>query len=322
MIRQRQLHCVDHHVSVRRAVAAEHAVDEELRARRDAHDLTCAVPVRGRNPGDVSAVTGVRRTCPEHFLPIGEVRITREWVAVRMRNRLERGARRRRVVLVADEVEAAADLAGRPEAAAELRQRVVEAAIHDRDRHAGAVQPELVVRDVRAGQPDRVLQLDVSAAAALGLKVGQRDGVHRIDGLDARDRPQRGHLRRRHRDRYAVPERVVRIALRDFHAVGGCVRLERIVFRLELRRARTLDRRRARKLHEPARRRLVGCAANSPRGTCPVSRECGCNREAGDTQQRQHKPQTRVQHFSLPSFRGVRDHRDPSRTVAWFVISN
>src|SRR5436190_21993712 len=112
----------------------------------------------------------------------------------------------RDVVVVADEIETAANLARRAEAAAELRECIVDTAVHDRDRHAGAGQAELVVRDVRAGQPDRVLQIDVRAAAALGLEVRQGDGVHRIYRLHARNRSERGDLRRRYRDGEAVPE--------------------------------------------------------------------------------------------------------------------
>ena len=205
VIRQRELHCVNHHVGVRRAVAAEHAVGEQLRARRHAHDLARAMAVSGSDARDVRAVAAIGCAEAEHLLAIGEVRVARQRIAVGMRDRLE--ARTPSVVVVvADEVVAAANLARRPEAAAKLRQRVVEAAVHDRDRHAGAVETELVVCDVRAGHPERVLQLDVRASPALGREVRERDGVDRIDGLDAGNRSQRGDLRRRHGDREAIPK--------------------------------------------------------------------------------------------------------------------
>ena len=134
-------------------------------------------------------MAGVGRARAEHLGVVGGVRITRKRVPVRMRHRLE-GRAIRVVVRIADEVGAAANLAVRPEAAAELGQRVVEPAVHDRDRDAGAVETELGLGLIGAGEPDGVLHVD-SGATRLGAPVRQRDGVDGVDRLDARNRLER-----------------------------------------------------------------------------------------------------------------------------------
>ena len=94
MVGQRQLHRVDHHVRVGRSVAAEHAVGQEPRLRRDADDLAVTVTVGGSDPRDVSSVTGVGRAGAEHLGAVGHVRVAGQRVAVRLRNRLKRRAAR------------------------------------------------------------------------------------------------------------------------------------------------------------------------------------------------------------------------------------
>src|SRR5205823_12008034 len=141
-----------------------------------------AAAVRRRDARHVRAVRRVRCPLTGRLLRVRDVRIARRGFVVLMGHRLERRARRARVVAVADEIEAAADLAARADrgAAAELRQRVVDTAVHDRDRDAGAVEPELVLRDVRARLLHGVREIDLLAAA--GTRVGKR---HRWTGYTA-----------------------------------------------------------------------------------------------------------------------------------------
>ena len=194
MIGERQLHRVHHHVAVRASVAPKDPVSEKLSARSDTHDLTVArvtPAVCCGDAGDVGAVGGIGGAGAEDFGPVGDVGIAGKRIAIRMRDRVE-SRTRGRVVGVADEIEPAAHLAARSEAAAELWQRVVETAVHDRDRHARAVEPELCLGDVSACEPDRILQIDVVAGSALGWRKRQR--LDRIDSFHAGDRAESGDL--------------------------------------------------------------------------------------------------------------------------------
>ena len=193
MVLERQLHRVDHHVRIGGPVAPEDAIGEQARTGCDAHDLAgMSTAVCGRDAGDVRAVTCVGRPGAEHLGAVGVVGITRKRIRVRLGHRLE-GWALRVVVRVADEIEAAADLAARPKTAAELGQRVVEPAVHDRDRDAGAVETELGLGLIGAGEADGVLHVD-SGATRLGAPVRQRDGVDGVDRLDARNRLERRNL--------------------------------------------------------------------------------------------------------------------------------
>ncbi len=252
---------MDDHVRVRRAVAAEHAIREQPRAGGNADDLAgMTAAVGGRDARDVRAVSSIGRAGPEYLVVVGIVGIARNGIAVRVRNGLKGVAGGSRVVAVAHEVEAAADLARRPEAATELGERVVQAAVHDRDRHARAVDAELVLRDVGSGQSDRAAQVDLRAPA-FRAPVGQGHGVDRIDTLDAGDRPEGGDLRRGDGHGDAVPERVVRVPFGEPDPVRGRGCLECVSLGFELRLAPSLDRGRAGKLHEPAGGSLVRGAA-------------------------------------------------------------
>ena len=176
MIGQGRFHRVDHHVAVRAAVAAENLVGEQLGARSDTDNLAVrrvSTPVGGCDARDVCAVCGIGGAGAENFRAVGIVRIAGKRVRVRVGNGLEGRAGLGRVVRVTDEVESTAHLAARTETAAELGQCVVETAVHDRDRHAGTVETELVLRDIRAGEADRVLQIDVGAVPVLRDEMGQ-----------------------------------------------------------------------------------------------------------------------------------------------------
>ncbi len=245
MIGEGQLHCVHHDVAVRAAVAPEDPVGEKLSARSDAHDLTVVRVTPAVCCGDaryVRAVGGVGGAGAKDFRPVGDVGIAGKRIGIRMRYRVE-SRTRGRVVGVADQVESAAHLAARTEATAELWQRVVETAVHDRDRHARAVEPELCLGDVSACEPDRILQIDVVVGGVLGWRKRQR--LDRIDRFDAGDRAESSDLRRCHRHRETVPERVVRVALGQLDADCSRIGLERVAFGLERRFARPLHRRRA-----------------------------------------------------------------------------
>ena len=138
MIRERELHGMHHDVAVRAAVAPEDLVGQQLCARSNADDLAVGcvpAPIGGSDPRDVRAVCGIGSAGAEDLGAVRVIGVAGKRIAVRLRNRMEGGARGR-VVGVADEVEPAAHLAPGPEAAAELGQRVVETAVHDRDRHA------------------------------------------------------------------------------------------------------------------------------------------------------------------------------------------
>src|SRR4029077_19429929 len=112
----------------------------------------------------------VRGSRAEDLGAVGGVGITRKRITIGMRRRIECRAWRG-VVGIAHEVEAAAHLAAGAEAAAELGQRVVEAAVDDRDRLARAVEAELVLGDVRAREAKSVLQINVRGSAVLRAEI-------------------------------------------------------------------------------------------------------------------------------------------------------
>jgi len=64
---------------------------------------------------------------------------------------------------------------------------------------AGTVEPELCLRDVSAGEPNRVLQIDVVVPGPFGRR--KRKRLDRIDRLHAGDRAEGGDLRRCNRNR-------------------------------------------------------------------------------------------------------------------------
>src|SRR6185295_1777522 len=126
----------------------------------DARDVRSGRCVRGSGAEDLGAVCGVG--------------VTRKGIAIGMRRRIESRSWSG-VVGIAHEVEAAAHLATGAEATAKLGQRVVEAAVDDCDRLARAVEAELVLGDVRAGEAKRVLQIDVRGSAVFRAEIREGD---------------------------------------------------------------------------------------------------------------------------------------------------
>ena len=133
---------MDEDVAVRATVAAEDAVGQKLCARSNADDLAVvhvSTAVSSGDARDVRAVRCVRGSGAEDLGAVGGVGVTRKRITIGMRRRVE-SRPRSGVVGIAHEVEAAAHLATGAEATAELGQRVVEAAVDDRDRLARAVE--------------------------------------------------------------------------------------------------------------------------------------------------------------------------------------
>ena len=314
---ERKLHRMDEDVAVRAAVAAEDAVGQKLCARSHADDLAVvhvSTAVSSGDARDVRAVRCVRGSGTEDLGAVGGVGVTRKGITIGMRRRIE-SRPRSGVVGIAHEIEAAAHLAAGAEATAELGQRVVEAAVDDRDRLARAVEAELVLGDVRAGEAKRVLQIDVRGSAVLRAEIRKGHGLDRVDRFDAGDGAEGRNLRRSDGDRHAVPEGVVGVALGELDTFSRRAGLEGVAFGLQSRLASPLRRRRTGELDEPLRRRLVGRAADSRRAGSSY-RTRRCDRQSCNAKKCDRKPQTPCQH-SLPFrlFRSVSEPcRDPPRS--------
>ena len=223
---QGTLHRGDHDLVRRRAFTAEDAVRAERHVRSDALHLAVGTD----DARDVRAV------------PVAVVR-----VGIRIRDRLIRGARRIRVVRVADEVPSLCNPAARTEAAAEIGMLVVRPGIHDRDLHALAREAELVLGDVGARHLERGRELRDGS----GLRLGNRDGPDGIDGGHVRERENALELSRGDVDRDAVPQLLELEARRELDARLLGVGIQLLPLGREGGGVAAVCCRRARELDEP-----------------------------------------------------------------------
>ena len=155
---------------------------------------------------------------------------------------------------IADEIIPRHDAFSRAEGASQVRMVIIDSRVYHGHSYSRARVAQLALGDVGSGHSQRRVKLDGLFRRRL---LGNRNRRYRIDGLHSGDAAEFGQIAFSNLDREAVPEIVKRVALRVLQLRGLGLGPERGLFLVESGLASAICQRRAHKLYEPERRRLV-----------------------------------------------------------------